>query len=141
MGVGRTPIFTDADYVGYCQVATANTARDGTGTVGTTLQTLATGGLVGARINMVKVVATVTTTAGMVRLFLSLDNGTTKRLVAEIPISAVTPSGTVAAFTADYFFNAGATGEPIKLPDANAILYASTHNAEAINVFASGGKY
>jgi hypothetical protein len=137
MGVGRTPIFTDADYVGYCQVSTANTNRDGTGS----LQTLATGGLVGARINMVKVVATVTTTAGMVRLFLSLDNGTTKRLVGEIPISAITPSATVAAFTADYFFNAGVTGEPIKLPDANAILYASTHNAEAINVFASGGKY
>jgi hypothetical protein len=134
MSVNRNPIYGDSVYVGMGQLTAANTARDGTGA----LVQIAQGGADGSRIDMVKIMAVGTTTAGMIRLFLSLDNGTTKRLIAEIPVSAVTPSASVNGFTADYIYNAGS---PLYLPDANAILYASTHNAETFNLLASGLKY
>jgi hypothetical protein len=134
---GRTPIFTDKPYVGYGQITVANTNRDGTGT---TVE-IARGGSVGSRINMVQWQAVGTTTAGMLRLFLSLDNGTTKRLIAEIPVTAITASASVAGAFGSWFFNAGSNGEPLYLPDANAVLYASTHNAETFNLIASGGQY
>ena len=111
------------------QVSAANTNRDGTGT----LVTIATGsGSYKEQIIHVAVIATVTTTAGMVRLFLSADGGTTKRLWDELPVAAVTVSATTPAFRTARHYNG------LYLPDANALLYASTHNAEAINVVASG---
>lgn len=111
----------------YGQASVANTGRDGTGT----LVTLATGSnSYVAQILQVAVVATVTTTAGMIRLFLSLDGGTTKRLYDEIPIQAITVSATQPGYRTTRNYDA------LYLIDANTVLYASTHNAEAINLHA-----
>lgn len=110
------------------QVSAANTARDGTGTI----VTLATGsGSYIAQILTLVVEATVTTTSGMVRIFITLDGGTTKRLYDEIPVAAVTGSASQPEFrtTRNY--------EALYLLDANTIIYASTHNAEAINLVAT----
>lgn len=134
MSANRNPIYGDAVYIGQCQVTTANTARDGTGSP----TQLAQGGANGSRIDMVLIMGVGTVTAGMIRLFLSLDGGTTKRLLAEIPVTPTTPSGTVAGFTYTWVFN---SAEPLFLPDTSAILYATTHNTETFNVFASGLKY
>lgn len=106
------------------QISAANTNRDGTGTIVTVIA----GAANGTRVDDITIVATGTTTAGMVRLFLSLDNGTTNRLLREIPVTAATPSGTVQAFRAE-LFDLG-----IILPNATALLRAATHNAEAFNV-------
>lgn len=106
------------------QVTAANTNRDGTGT----LVTVFTGGASGSRIDDIVVQAVGTTTAGMVRLFLSLDGGATNRLLREVAVSAVTPSATVPAFRAELSDLAWL------LPDSNAQLRASTHNAETFNV-------
>lgn len=103
------------------QVSTANTARDGTGTLSTVL----TAGTSGSRIDDITVTAVATSTAGMVRLF--LHDGATARLWKEVSVSAITPSATVATFTSS-LFNLGL------ILQSGWSLRASTHNAETFNV-------
>ena len=74
------------------QISTANTNRDGTGTLGT----LITAGSAGARVDDIEICATGTTTAGVIRMFVS--DGTNHRLVREILVQAITPSATVEAW-------------------------------------------
>lgn len=128
MPVTATPVFAQTPVCGHGQVSTANTNRDGTGT----LVTLYTAGTNGGRVEYIRAKAAVTTTAGMVRIFLSTDSGTTKRLWAEIAISAVTVGASTQSAEGEY-----RPTLPLVLP-ASAILYASTHNAEAINCFVHG---
>lgn len=109
-----------------CQISIANAARDGSGTLGTVLTAPSAPGL-GARVEGVRIIATVTTTAGMVRLFIT--DGTTTRLIAEVPVTAITPSGTVQAFSAD--LDSGMF--PLILPPGWS-LKAGTNNAETFNV-------
>jgi hypothetical protein len=71
------------------QVTTANTARDGTGTIATVL----TAGASGTRIDDIYMVGTGTTTAGVIRLF--VHDGTNARLLSETLVTAITPSTTV----------------------------------------------
>ena len=103
------------------QVSVANTNRDGTGT----LATILTAGSSGSRVDDIKIQATGTTTAGVVRLF--LHDGTNARLFAEILVTAVTPSTTVEAFSAVLL------NQAIILPNGWS-LRASTNNAETFNV-------
>jgi hypothetical protein len=105
-------------------LSAANTNRDGTGT----LVTILAGGASGSRVDDLRISAIGTTTAGMIRFYLSLDNGTTNRLLFEVPVSAITPSGTVQSFQTS-LSNLG-----IVLPDTNALLRASTNNAESFHV-------
>lgn len=114
---------------GVGQVSVANTNRDGTGT----LATIFTAGASGSRIDRVTVQAVATTTAGMVRLF--IHDGTSARLYNEVPVAAVTPSGTTSAFRYQIPIEGG-----LALP-ANYSLRASTHNAETFNVIAQGGDF
>lgn len=116
------------------QVTTANTARDGTGTIATVF----TAGSSGSRIERIIVEATGTTTAGMVRLF--INDGSNSRLYFEIPIPAVTPSGTVAAANASVNTFSTPTIMPIVIPSGFS-LRASTNNAETFNVIAIGGDF
>ena len=104
------------------QISTANTNRDGTGTV----VTIFTAGSSGSRVDDIVITATVTTTAGMVRLF--LNDGTNTRLWQEIPVTAITPSGTVQAFTFTLL------NQALILPNGWS-LRAATNNAETFNVF------
>jgi hypothetical protein len=120
--------------VGVGQISTANTTRDGTGTIGTVF----TAGTNGSRIDMIDVQATATTTAGMVRLF--VHNGTNAILLGELPVVAVTPSGTSPAFTMQLNTNTMSQLLPIVLPTGWS-LRASTNNAEAFNVIAFGGDF
>ncbi len=124
-------------------ISTANTGRDGTGTLGTvyTARSAANGGT-GARIDSITVEATSTTTAGMVRIFVT-DSGGTARLVKEIAVSALTPSATVKAFTIPTTEGADANGVlPLGILLAPGdILKAGTHNAETFVVRAQGGEF
>jgi len=119
------------------QVTTANTNRDGTGT----LVTIATGPAaaaadgVGERIIRVTVCATGTTTAGVIRFFISLDNGTTNRLICEKLVPAITPSTSVAAFRMEVSELVGTM-----LPGGGqALLRASTNNTETFNILVESG--
>ena len=103
--------------------ATANTARDGTGTI----TTVHAAGSLGTRIDDIYIVATAATTAGVIRLFISPDGGTTNKLWQEILVTATTPSVTQAVWSYT-LLNQGLT-----IPTGYA-LRASTHIAEAFNV-------
>lgn len=130
MPANTNPKFIERGVIGMTQVSTANPNRDGTGA----LSTLITGGANGTLIDLVRVRATGATTAGMIRLF--IDDGTNTRLFQEITVSAITPSGTIPAFSAEWT----PTTTPFILP-SNWSIKVSTENAETFNVFAIGGDY
>ena len=94
MAANTSPIFVDTPKFGHARISTANTGRDGSGTLGTVY----TGTTDGSRISYIRIMATSTTTAGMVRLF--IHDGTNFRLWDEILVSALTPSATVLGFRA-----------------------------------------
>ena len=116
---------TSAFRVGVAQISTANANRDGTGTMSKVIGGVSNGSL----LSSVRIHAIETTTAGMVRLFLSDDGGTTKYLIDEIPVSAITVSATQQAFKYDW-----TPPNELLLPDADHELYAATEQAEDFNV-------
>jgi hypothetical protein len=125
--VATSPTFTGTPRSGVAAVSAANTGRDGTGTI----VDLLTGVAAGTKILEVRVQATVTTTAGMVRIF--YYNGTTSFLIDEIPVTAITGSASVAEF------EAVRTYSNLILAAATHKIQASTHNAENFTVLVSGG--
>lgn len=120
------PAFAVTPRIASVNVATANTNRDGTGTVAT----LITGASTGTRIAEIVVQARVTTTAGMVRIF--LHDGTTFYFFDEVSISAATVSASVRATRVSTTYN------NLVLPNASWSVRVSTHNAESIDVTALG---
>jgi hypothetical protein len=131
MAANLNPIFTLTPHIGVVSIATANTGRDGSGTLGSVI----TGATNGTRVTRITVTASGTTTAGMVRLY--IDSGAGALLWKEIPVTAITGSASVAEFSSISEF----TGErSVILPNAY-ILKASTHNAEPFVVIAEGGDY
>jgi len=125
------PIFVATPKVGIAQISTANINRDGTGTVGTVF----TAGASGSRIHRIAYKATVTTTAGMIRLF--IHDGTNFRLWREFPVAAVVPSATVESDEGELLL----PGEKALVLPTGYSLRASTHNAETFNVFAEAGDF
>lgn len=116
------------------KLSASNTGRDGTGTI----VNIFTAGASGSRIESVMIQATTTTTVGMVRLF--EYDGTNTNLIAEIPVSAITPSGSLPAFAVNMTTSNAASLLPIILPTGWS-LRAATNNAEAFNVGAVGGDF
>ena len=104
------------------QISTANTNRNGTGTIGTVF----TGGTSGSRIDDISIVATGTTTAGVVRLF--INDGTTSYLWQEILVTAITPS------TTQQVFSFTLLNQALILASSSWSLRASTNNAETFNI-------
>lgn len=123
--MATAPVFAVTPALGSAQISTANTNRDGTGTIGTVL----TAGANGTKVNQVDIVAAGTTTAGVVRLF--INDGTNTRLLYEQLVAAATPSATVDVerYTVNF--------DHLVLPTGYS-LRAATHNAEAFNIFAYG---
>jgi hypothetical protein len=126
--MASTPSYIGTPKIGVAQISTANTNRDGTGTIGTVF----TAGSSGSRIERVVVVAPGTTTAGVIRLF--IHDGTNYRLYREILVTAITPSTTIEVYRAELVLN------DFILPNGYS-LRASTHNAETFNVEAFGGDF
>jgi len=120
------PVFAVTPRIASVNVATANTNRDGTGTVAT----LITGASTGTRIAEIVVQARVTTTAGMVRVF--LHDGSTFFFFDEISVAAATASASVKATRVSTTYN------NLVLPSASWSVRVSTHNAESIDVTALG---
>jgi len=138
--MATTAQYTAQPILEYTQISTANTGRDGSGTLGTVASGPAVSAAngVGKRILRVTVASTATTTAGVIRFFISNDNGTTKRLIVEKIVPAVTPSTSVAAWRTEVpelvgMILPGGTG------GNTVILYAGTNNAETFNVICESG--
>ncbi len=124
------PQFVTTPNVGIGAIATANANRDGTGTIGT----IWSAGSNGGRIDYVFIKATVTTTAGTVRLY--VHEGSTYTLIAEVLVSAITASATVAAWTGVWTPPGG-----YLVLETGQSLRASTEKAENFNLVAVGGDF
>lgn len=110
----------------FAQVSTANTGRDGSGTLATVFT--AASDNAGSRVDRISIHATGTTTSGMIRLFIENSAGTSTRLFKEISVSPNTPSATTPAWSTQVNFDGGLVLEN------GAKLKASTNNAETFNV-------
>lgn len=129
------PAYAATPVMGFGQVSTANTNRDGTGTIVDILQGVAPS----TQVFEVVVDAQVTTTAGMVRLY--LHNGTNYRLFDEIVVPAITVAAGTAGFRGVRQYR-NLWLPPISAGSATYYkLAASTHNAEAMNVYAFGANF
>lgn len=127
--MATAPAFAATPKLAFGQIGTANTNRDGTGTV-VDIYTAPSGG---ARLNRVLVTAPASSTAGIVRFF--IYNGTSSRLIAELSVSSATPSGTVKCFTS---FVPELVG--LLLPSGYK-LQAAPHNGETFNIHAELGEF
>jgi len=124
------PIFPLTPNIGTSQVSVANSNRDGaTGTYATVF----TAGANGSVIQKAYVKAAGTTTAGMVRIF--QGDGANWRLLLEISVTAITPSGILQTFEAEL-----TRLEGLVIPSGKT-LKASTENGETFNVLIYGGDY
>ena len=109
-------------------IATADTSRTSPTNVGTVF----TAGSSGSRIDEVNIVATGTTTTGVVRLW--VYTGSTYYMLSETLVTATTPSTTLAVFSSTSTFN------NLMLPSGHS-LRATTNNSESFNVIAFGGDF
>jgi hypothetical protein len=107
------------------QIATANTQRTGSGTIGT----LIIGAANGTRVDDIYITATGTTTAGVVRLFVC-DGSALPRLWQELLVTAVTPSTTQAVWSYSLLNQA-------LLLKSGWYIAASTEKTETFNVIAT----
>lgn len=109
-------------------ISTANSNLNGTGTIYTVLTAASNG----TTIQSVVIKAQVTTSQGMVRLFL-YDGDSITMLLKEIPVPAVTKSGTAHSFSHKVDFN----GKGFALTSGYS-LKATTENGESFNIIAEG---
>lgn len=133
MAANTVPIFVITARAGMVRISTSNTNRDGTGTLGDVL----TAATFGTRIDRILINATSTTTAGMIRLII-YDGVSASRLYKEVPVTAITPSGTVQAFTATI---TSPDQNPLLVLPAGYVLRAGTQNAESFDVIGCGGDF
>ena len=127
--MATNPSFIGTSRLTTVNVATANTAIDGTGTI----TSLITGASTGTRILEIDAQCAATSAAALVNIFITTDSGTTWRLFDQITITAATSSNTVKA-------NRNiATYANLVLPDAAARLGVTTTISQSTNIIALGG--
>jgi hypothetical protein len=124
--MATSPAFAATPRIASVNIATANTNRDGTGTVAT----LITGASTGTRIAEIVIKARVSTAAGQIRVF--LYDGTTYYAFDEIAVAAATVSATVQGVRVSTTYN------NLILPSASWSVRVSNHGGESIDVTALG---
>jgi hypothetical protein len=132
MPAGTAAIFVTTPRAPAVRIATANTARDGTGTVGT----LFTAGPNGAFFKGFRYQAEGNTTAGVVRLFIQAAGAGNNELKREMLVSNLTPGTGTEAASGEWYPPAGI------MLGAGDVVKVSTHNAEAFSCWLeAGGDY
>jgi hypothetical protein len=126
--MSTTPQFASTVKTGVVSIGTADTSR----TAPTNVGTLFSAGSNGSRVDEIDIVATGTTTSGVVRIF--VYNGSTYYLLREVLVSAITPSTTVAVFSSTLVFS------NLVIPTSYSIR-VTTNNAETFHVTAFGGDF
>lgn len=129
MAANTTPIFVDTPLGDAIKFSTANTARDGTGTIAD----LVVGAADGTRIDGAMIKAEVTTTAGMIRIY--YDDTADVCLIDELIVTAITVGAAVKSWGGVW-----RPVEPIILPSGHAIQ-VSTHIGEAFNAIPLGADF
>ena len=112
-------------------VSTANTGRDGSGTLASAI----TGVAAGTTVRICRIAATGNTTDGMLRFY--VYDGSNNRLIDEMRVPANTPSATVRTWVAEWVPRGG----EVLLPSTSHQLRISTHNAETFHVTTEGYDY
>ncbi len=134
------PIFAAQPDVQMATLATANTARDGSGTI----PIVFTAGPNGSRIDQIFIQGTATTAAGIVKLYISTtsdaNTSANTHLIEEVPVTAATPSATVQAFGTTLNSSVNVDLLPLFLP-AGYVLRADTTIANGFRVTAVGGSF
>jgi hypothetical protein len=133
------PVFSQTPQNGFALISTANTSRDGSGT----MVEIASGGTYGTRISYIRIKATGTTTAGMIRFFhYQVSGPAATNLIIEVPVDAVTPSGSAPTFEylvdLEYYTNGQQSGLILALDEE---LYVATNNAEEFAITCYGSNY
>ena len=131
MTANTNPIFTLTPNALPITISTANTGRDGTGTLGTVVTAQANG----TRVEAIKITAQGTTTAGVVRFFITDAAGANPKLWEERLVTAITPSTTVKVFEDFWVLDL-----PIVLASGQ-LIKAGTHNAESFTIHAVAGDF
>ena len=126
--MAAAPSFAATVKASAVNIATADTSRTSPTNVGTVF----TAGASGSRIDEVNIIATGTTTAGVVRLW--VYTGSAYYLLSETLVTAITPSTTLAVFSFISTYN------NLMLPSGYS-LRATTNNSESFNVIAFGGDF
>lgn len=119
--MASSPMYVGTPRSPTVSISTGNANRDG---IAGAYGTLMTAGASGSRIDRVRISAVSSTTAGMIRFFV----GTA--LILEVPVVAITPSGTQPSWATDVVFEGGL------ILAASAVLKVSTHATEAFVVTA-----
>ena len=132
MTANTSPIFTLTPNALPVSLSAANTERIYSSG---TLVTVVTAGANGSRIEALKATASATTTAGVIRYWITDAAGANPKLFEERLVTAVTPSTTVKVFE-DFW----TLDKPIVLASGQ-LLRASTHNAETFNINAIAGDF
>lgn len=131
--MASAPAFTATPRLAVASVSTANTARDGTGTIATVL----TGVAAGTRIERIRIVATADPADSIVNIF--LHDGTTAWFFDSFDIGNPTAaSATVDPTIAEKAY------QNLILPSASWSIRASitaTLTAGVVNVYAFGGDF
>ena len=127
--MASSPAFIATGRVAAVNVATANTATDGTGTIAS----LIAGVAAGTRVNEIDVKCAATSAAAQINLFISSDTGSTWKIFDSVTVTAVTQSATVAGF------RGSASYTNLILPSAAHIIGVTTTISQSTNVVALGG--
>src|SRR5690348_10129580 len=108
MSAGTQPVFVTTPKAPKVRISTANTGRDGAGTLGT----LYTAGSNGSYFKSIRYQAEGTTTAGVVRIFIQTAGAGNNELIREMLVAAVTPSTSIEAASGEW---TGPSGQGIML--------------------------
>lgn len=126
--MSSNPLFTAVPRYAAAALSVANPNLDGTGTMGVGDFT---SGANGSRVERVVIKALASTTAGMVRLFMT--KGAEIKCLTEIPVTAVAKSASVAAFEQIIELN-------LVIPTGYTVK-ASTEKGEAMIAHIFGGDF
>lgn len=138
--MATTPNFSATPRSSTATITAANTAFDGSGTMGTVIS----GGTNGTRVDMIVIQATATTTTGLVNLFMSSVTGANSaadtHLIRTNTIVAVTPSATIGPANVTLTSQTNPEFLPLFIP-AGFTLRAAPTQANAFRVTAVGGDF
>ena len=130
--MATAPQYAATPHLEAAVLSSANSNRDGTGT----LVDVVTAGANGTKVDRIIITATATTTVGMIRLY--AHDGSTSRLLGEMTVTAVTPSATAMAWQGEFNFS---DPDRLLMLKAGWKLRASTEKAETFHVIAFGGEF
>lgn len=139
MPANTSPIFTLTPNASTANIAAANTARDGSGT----LVTAFTAGANGSRVDFITFTSSQATAAASAarvqRVFLTDASGLNPRLISEVAMTAVTASNTAIGATQTITYTNGLVIKSGQLIKVSQSVYGSA--ADATDVLVRGGDY